>query len=309
MVEAANPIAIWSKRKVLRVLFPYAAWREQQGEHEMLDALLRATRVMKGLEQIQTGPFALTLPIEASARTVILVSPHASWWLVNDQQNQVSRWAAAASAVSYTEEVGQCVVDTLLHIASIDSLPPHIPIDIWAWLRKQPPLSPGCLGRSRGTHESIVRQVRALGDIEILKSYLIVVWSEWNFIGSRRGLFEMWDLIREDFGGIEMGHHREDLVKRLDHVLGQLDQGLGYLKHHGPNVNKDMIHWAGADYRELKRMLLEVDEEATNILTRMPPMSILFRLLTAAHAYYRIPLDLHVRSAFRIPVNLHRENL
>jgi hypothetical protein len=36
--------------------------------------------------------------------------------------------------------------------------------------------------------------------------------------------------IREDFGGIEMGPHREDLIKQVDHVLAQLDRGLGYLK-------------------------------------------------------------------------------
>ena len=302
MVEAANPNTILSKRKSLRVLFPYAAWMEQQGKRDMLDALLRATRVMRGLEQIQTGAFALTLPIEASARAVILMSPHASWWLMENQQDQVSRWAAAASMVPYTEEVGQCVVDTLLHIASIDSLQSRIPTSTWAWLGKRPSLPPGCLGRSRGIHESVIRQVRALGDIEILKSYLLVVWSEWEFIGSRRALSGMVDLIREDLGGIELGHHREDLVERLDYVLGQLDQGLGHLKRYGPNVSKDMIRWAGVDYRELKRMLMVVDGEAMNVLTRMPPTSILFRLLKHAS---RVSLDIHVRSASPIPMNLY----
>ena len=60
-------------------------------------------------------------------------------------------------------------------------------------------------------------------DIEVLKSYLFAVWSEWDWL-SNYCFDEMCILIRDDFGGIEMGHHRTDLIQRLDDVLGQLDR-------------------------------------------------------------------------------------
>jgi hypothetical protein len=70
-------------------------------------------------------------------------------------------------------------------------------------------------------------------DLETSKSssHTFFVWSEWDCLYDS-GLDEMQASIREDFGGIGMGHHREDLIKRLDHVLGQLDLGLEYFKQH-----------------------------------------------------------------------------
>ena len=283
-VEAADPNRIWSKRKAIGVLFPYAVWREQRGMFEMLDALLHATRALKGFEQVRAGPFALTLPSEASARAVVLVSPHVSSWFVDGHENQVSRWAAA-SAVAGTEEFEVCrsVVDTLLHIASIDPLRSYIPIGTWAWLGRQPSLPPEFPGQSNGTDESVLRQVRALGDIKILKSYLLAVWSEWDFIGSGFDLFEIQISIQEDFGGIEMRHHREDLVKRLDHiVLGQLDQRLGHPQRHKPNISEDIIRLAREEYKAIKRTLLDVDGKEVNAPIRMPPMLTGLRLLTHA---------------------------
>jgi hypothetical protein len=105
----------------------------------------------------------------------------------------VAGWAVAASAVPYTEEAGQSVVDILLHIASVDSLRPHIPTGIWTWLNKRPSLPPKCVGRSRGSSGDVVRQVRALRDTEILKSYLLLVLSEWDCIDDQQpgGLAEM----------------------------------------------------------------------------------------------------------------------
>ena len=48
----------------------------------------------------------------------ILVSPHVPWWQFEDGERLVQLWADASSAVPYTDEVGQSVVDTLLQIAS-----------------------------------------------------------------------------------------------------------------------------------------------------------------------------------------------
>jgi hypothetical protein len=87
---------------------------------------------------------------------------------------------AAASAVPYTNEAAQNVVNTLLQIASKEELLPHIPVNVWLWLTKRPPLPPICSGRYVGTRAHVVKAVRALKDIEILKSYFLLVWSEWS---------------------------------------------------------------------------------------------------------------------------------
>lgn len=87
---------------------------------------------------------------------------------------------------------------------------------------------------------NVARQVQALGDIDILKSYLLLVWSEWDHLPSC-GFCMMCTLIEEDFGGIGMGCHQEDLIKHLDYILGQLDQGLGYLKQHVPSLHEQEV--------------------------------------------------------------------
>ena len=212
----------YRKRKSISALLPYAVWLERRGNYEMLDALLCGARASKRLMWIRTKPFLPTLFNKASPQAIVPVSPHVGWRRLTftDHKDMISRWAAAASAIPYTEEVGQSVVDALLHIASNDSLRPHIHVGMWVWLEKRPSLPPECFGRSRGTGWKVVRHIRALGDIEILKSYFLLVWSEWDPIfGWSEGLAEMQASIREDFNGLEMGRHREDLIERLDHVL------------------------------------------------------------------------------------------
>jgi len=195
-------------------------------------------------------------------------------------------------AVPYTEEVCQSVVDTLLQIASVRHLEPYIPVEIWAWLKERPYLPPICTGRWKGTMGRVVRRVRKLGDVEILESYFLLVWSEWDFI-CRNGFTEIRTSIREDFGGIGMGCRREVLIKRLDHVLGELDRGLEHLKEQNPDLDEDHIPEAREQYEELREVLLEVDKEASEILTRTTFRLIsLFNLLT--------PVDVH-----RIPLNVH----
>ena len=204
---------------------------------------------------------------------ITFLSPHALSHTEQYDGNMVTRWAKAASEISYMEEVGQTVVYALLYIASVDSLRSHIPINIWTWLGKRPSLPPECLGRSRGSSGEVVRQIRTLGDIEILKSYLLLVWSEWDHTDNQEsgGLVEMQVSIREDFSGIGMWHHRQGLIKRLDHVLGKLNGGLDDPKQHKPSLEDDHISRAEAQYNELKRVLLEVDAEATNGLARKLP--------------------------------------
>jgi len=83
---------------------------------------------------------------------------------------------------------------------------------------------------SSGTPEAVIRQVRELEDVEVLKSYLLLVWSGWEALPDDRGFAEMCALVREDFSGTGMGRHQEDLIEHLDYVLGQLDQRLEYLQ-------------------------------------------------------------------------------
>ena len=227
---------------------------------------------------------------------ITLISPHILWHDRPHDENAVTRWAAAASRVStaaYTEEVGCNVVDVLLQVASIDSLRPHIPGDTWALLNNRPSLSHNCLGRLNGTRGSVVRYARTLGD-EIFKSYLLLVWSERYFIDDRSGgLDEMQIAIREVFGGIEKLQHRRELIERLDHVLKQLDEGLRNNLGFTPRADEDGVRRTMGQYGELKRVLEEVDGEATNAHPCTPPRLILFSLLTPTDTY-RISLDLRV---------------
>ena len=220
-------------------------------------------------------------------------SHHVPWRSKLVNEDTVTRWAATASAAPYTKEVGESVVDALLQIASIDSLRPYIPFGIWAWLKKQPYL-PGAPfqqpDRSRG---NVIRHMRTLGDIEILTSYFLLVLSRPRYFGVESGGFaEMRISIREDFGGIGMGRHREDLIKELDRVIERSYQWTR------PDVQT--IERCG----ELKRALVDLDRDAVKILTRASPRFVIFGLLTPVDTY-RIPLDLHVHLASSGPVVSH----
>jgi len=115
--------------------------------------------------------------------------------------------------------------DALFQIAYIDFLRPHIPIDIWGLLKRQPSLPPMYHGLSRGGYDSTVVYVRKLGDVGILKSYFLLLWTD-LFTPSPGATRVMERSIREEFGGTGMEEHRKDLAGRLDHVLGKLDERL-----------------------------------------------------------------------------------
>ena len=229
-------------------------------------------------------------------RAITLVSPY----FHSFDQNTFAQWSTAALttlAVPYMEDIDQSVADTLWWIMHDGALRQHIPVGIWLWSNKQtfiPPALPWHHRRDPRRQET-VREFRALGNIEILKSYLLLVWLEWKKLGDS-AFAEMCTSIREDFNGIGMGRHREDLRKRLDHVLGQLDQGPEYLRELRPRpyISHDNAEITRNQYRELKQLLLEADREAKEILTRTPSrFTILFGILTSVDMY-RISLDVHV---------------
>ena len=279
MVEGANPELVRSKRKAISTLLPYSVFLEQGRQQAMLDAVSDAFRASNSLWPVwnHAQPHLRSLLSRPNHpplhRAIMLTSPYIDWYSELCDESMVSRWvrsAAATSAAADTEAVGQSVVDTLLQIAWADHLRPHIPVDVWTWLKKRPSLPPVCRGRSWGTSFGIVHQIRGLRDIEILKSYFLLVWSEWNWVHPF-ALGEMKDAIGEKFGGIGMWCHREDLIERLDYVLGQLEQGWEFLHQRDRTVNEDHIERRKACYGELKERLLEVDGKATETLTRMSP--------------------------------------
>ena len=309
MAEAEDYRSLLSKRKAVTALLSYAVWQERDRKPEMLDMILRVARASRklGFMWDYVDLFAATLFSEASSRAIILVSPRIHWDLVAeaDRGDLVQGWAARASVVLHTEEVvqdgvstllqipseevAQDVVITLLRIASEDPLVRYIPVNVWSWLTKRPSLPPACTGSCFGTRVHTVKAVRGLKDIEILKSYLLLVWSEWNHL-YLDGYGEMCTLIGEDFCGIGMEHHRADLIHRLDHVLGQMDHGLEYLKQRCPELDEDYLGIRKNQYRKLRETLLEID-------SRTPRLTImLLRVLTHTPSARRIPRNIYVRT-------------
>ena len=197
-----------------------------------------------------------------------------------DRGNLLTKWAVATSEVPYTEEIGWSVVDVLFHVSMFSSLRSRIPVGVWGWLEKRPPLPPKCYGRRFGTEDSVIRHVRSLGNFNILKSYLLLVWSEWDRPWPT-GFSLTCAIIRGEFGGIEMKRHREDLIKHLDHVLGQLDQGLEYLRQQKPLLSAYIFLEAKEEYGKIREVLLDVDRGAAGTQTRTSPgMFILLAWLT-----------------------------
>jgi len=182
MVEGNDWRPIEAKRKAITALLPYALQKERDGQPEMFDTFIHTVRASKDRDFTWycIGQCASRIPHETSARAIVLVLPYIRWRRLTAREDLIQRWAAAASEVPCTEEVAQSVVDTLLQIASQEELIPHIPADAWSWLAKRPSLPPICRGRDVGTRGHVVRAVQALKDIETLKSYFLLVWSEWS---------------------------------------------------------------------------------------------------------------------------------
>jgi hypothetical protein len=222
---AHTPTLILSKRKAICALLPHAIFMEQGGQQGMIDAIFRAARASRSKDFLcrQVTLYASRLFEKRSQasldRVIVLISPYIPWGGALNNSAAVARWAAAVSAVPWTEEVGQNLVNALIAIASIDFLRPHIPIDIWRLLKRRPSLTPlYYVELDTARHQRILAYIRGLGDIEILKSFFLVIWSdqisppiEFSRVVER--------YIRDNFGGTGMEGHRKDLVERLDQIL------------------------------------------------------------------------------------------
>ena len=289
MIEAGNSDLIFSKRKAISALLPYAVTLDQGEQPALLDMFFRAAQSTKFEDFIWARPLANTLfstPYPRSLDRVILLATPYAWRDKGPRsEDEVARWALAVSAVPYVEELGKFVVKALLQAAAGDSLWCCIPANVWAWLKKLQ--SPMYVPDYRWgiTRFDVVHHIRGLGDIEILKSYLLIVWQ--NRISlDPSGFAEMKASIMEDFARVGMSPHRRDLIKELEGVRGCLYE-----------VDRQL-------YKKLKELLLQVDMEAEKTLTSTLPNHNFFCLLTPCN-FSRFPLDIHVRSASPLSIVSH----
>lgn len=265
MAEAADSNLIISKRKAICALFPYAVYLEQGGQHGMIDAILLAARASSSVAS-NTGKFMwcqvvlyISRLFEKQSppslnRVISYISPYVPWDGALNNKVAVARWAAAATEIPYTNEIGQSVVDALFQIAFIDLLRPHIPITIWGLLKRRPSLPHMYNGLSKGGSERIVVHIRRLGDVDILKSYFFLLWTD-LYTPSSDGTHAMKRSIMVDLSGTGMEQHRKDLIERLDYVLDRLDRRLE------PTLSRQqtLFQEAKKRYTKLKDALLEVD--------------------------------------------------
>ena len=273
MATAGDRDLIFSKRKAISTLFPYAICLERDVEHGITDAISRVAMASNSWKFIwhHIGHYINNLfekPRSPSLNWVIaLASSQVPWDGKSHDKDAIARWAAAVSAIPHTEEVGQCVVDALLQIAHIDSLRSGIPIDVWSWLKRPPSSLPPSEDRPKRSERDVLHYVRGLGDIEILKSYFLLILSE---LGSLEDSYftEMQVSIREDFNGIGARCYRRDLMERLDQELEDIEEFSFAPDYRG---GLGSAQREAGQYRELKKVLSEVDTKAMKLLTGVSP--------------------------------------
>ena len=300
------------KSEVIHLLFWYAVRQERCGDTGLFDAILNLTkREFGGSRSHELWHLsALKMCTYGSPRAAVLAGPNIHWGRGQsvDAQGLISKWASGISVAPHTEEVAGSVVDTLLQIAANPHLRPFIPADAWSWLNNRPFLPLACRGLSSGCDRDIVRTIRVLDDTRILTSYLTTIWSEWKLL-DYDDFVEMQISVREDFKGIGVGCHRAELIQRLDSILGEL-----YRRSRNPDVTLEDGLWhervgpssriMKSRYREFKRALQEVEQKATEMLSRMPPSFIFLSLLTLTDLY-RIKLHLYVCPASPVSMTSH----
>ena len=211
-----------SKRQAICTLLPYTVFLEQRGQQEMADAIMGAIRSSRSYYFMPSTPRYINMLFGKPSSSfqnwlIALVAPCMVWEDEAHGEDLVAAWGKAVSNVSDTEEVIRSVIDTLMQVTNVSSLRSSISPKIWAWMKKWQSLPVADWGRFSSATPDAVSHVRRLGDLEITKSCsLALLMSHHPGAGV---LDEVERLIREDFGGIRMQSHREDLLNQLDYIL------------------------------------------------------------------------------------------
>ena len=105
----------------------------------MLDTFLRLAAAA-GLRRHMwrhVEPFVSTLPHEESEDSLelaaVLTSPLFPWRQFSHPEQLIKLWAAAASALPYTDKAGRSVIDALLCVAYLETTRQYIPDEMWSW--------------------------------------------------------------------------------------------------------------------------------------------------------------------------------
>ena len=98
-----------------------------------------------------------------------------------------------------------------------------------------------------------------------------------------------------------MGHHRAELIQRLDQVLERLDLGFGYLNQHNPYLEEHDLTAMQVQYAALRTILFEVDEEMRTLTGTYPRLSTHFCRLILADMP-RAPHNLYVCAAYMLVI-------
>jgi len=283
----SNQNPIQSAHKAIAAFFPSTVWEEQSGEHELLGTFMQAACLAarwSGPFKNLLEPLVIMLLKEESPiswkQAAILALPHWPWWNPTNSGELIQLWAAATSVVPHTDNICLSVVDTLLQIASMPSLQQFIPPGMWVWLNKRPLLPPICVGRNRGSTAPVVQIVWESGDVEIITSYLLLIWSPWDGL-SIGGLGEMLISLRKGFSGIGMARHRKALLQRLDRILWGLGPDWVIVKQYKPSITRQVAWERRMQYNQLMGEVLEIAKEAVDEHICEPPrLTILFVILT-----------------------------
>ena len=253
-----------SKCEATCALIPYAIFLEQLGQQGVTNAIMHTVRASRDYYFMSSIPSYITALFRKPSSPfrnwlITLVALCVDWTDKAHGEDAVAGWAAAVSTVPDTEEVVRSVVGTLMQITNVDSLRPHIPVEIWRWIKKWQSLPLADWGRFYKATPDAVSYVRGLEDLEIIKLY-IHAWLVWYF-PSTDALDEVEISIGEDFGGIGMWGHREDILNWLDYVLEIMRAEEDDLAHSSQRLRR---------CGRLKEVVLDIDEEATKTIARKP---------------------------------------
>ena len=241
----------------------------QGGDTRLLDEILLAVSrssqgsswVRRGIGPLISGMLSAAWGFDVRARIAVcaLSCVEDAWFHVPDKYIFIQHWISAASSLRYTPEIGRSVVEVILRMACVYQWRPHITMKAWGWLARRPQLPPVCRARSLCCNDlGAISKVESLKDIEILKGYLIVVWSEWDWLAPWVCSY-MCTVIRKHFRGERKRGHRDELRDRLLHIRKQLDLGLDYLREHGSEMSAACFQPTKEAYEALMETLSEVE--------------------------------------------------